>query len=709
MKKKIWLILANLALTGFLGGQEAENIGNKNDEEGKTLSTIVVTTPKDKKPSVVIEQKDLERRMPRNLREVLEFVPGVQANSRGGDDVRLSIRGSGNQAVVFTKNRGTDVLLNGFSINSADGTFDYGLVSPGLSQSSEVYLGGEAHSLGALSLGGALNLISPTGKTAVNRVRVDAGSFGFMRGLGTYGVSGKNLDGVIQFDVKKEKGFRDFSENDTQKFAFSMGAKLSPSVENRVFVHFARVNQNVSLPITQAELENNPSQGRVNGPPNNFNINEMYKPYYETYAGLMGDRLSIALDQNSLVELQLQHQYKDIDFRRPNVPIPTPYKSQRGPGWLNAISQDTGAQLKYVHQGILAGKQNDFSLGLRGSSMWAQEKLYPNIETVKGNIFADGNLFAGNLVFFMDEQYQVFDPLKIVGNLSGFYSQRNYEDKLNTGVTSLTKEQEYKGITGRLGAELEVIKSNYLFVFYNRNIEPPAFGDIISIPVSAPPAGIPQKISIQNLRTQKAHVSEAGIRHESPHVKFKSTAYYAWLDDEIIRYNPTAGIATVGNQTGINAGETRHYGVETSITTVLPLMGKHSIQVQGQYTWRRHQFYNDSIFGGNQIAGIPTMLLSAEILYQYDSGFYIGPNVTSSPDSYFVDNANTVKANLYYLLGARAGWRGQNLSLYLEGRNLANEAYVANLQAELNSVGTDPSIYFPGEGQSFYGGAEWRF
>lgn len=688
----------------------AETTTEERQEKATALETVVVTADKISRPTQTIDSKDLERRTPRSLEEALQYTSGVQANSRGGDDVRVSLRGSGLHSVVFTKQRGTEVFLNGFSINSADGTLDYGLISPAMAEALDVYMGGEAQRLGSTTLGGALNLISPTGRTAVNKLRLDGGSFGFIRGMGSLGVAGESWDAALQFDVKREDGFRDFSKGDAQKAAFNFGNQFTKNLSNRIYVNFARVNQDVSLPITQTELEANPRQGRVNGPPGNFNINSLYKPFYTTNSIFVGDRLTYALGEKSNLEFQVQYQFKDIDFRRPGIPAPPMVASQRGPGWLNAQTHDIGSQLRYVNQGTLAGRENAFTAGLRSAGMWGKETLAPNLQTIKGNKFADGDLFASNTVFFADNRWRVANPLFLNATVNGFYAQRNYKDKMNAGAggTNVSKNQDYSGVTTRLGADFVFLETNTLFAAYSRNIEPPAFGDLIMIPVPGPAPVVPQRIDVQNLNAQKAHVAEGGYKHKSKYLTFQTTGYLSWLKDEIIRYNPNPGVATVGNQTGVNAPKTRHYGIESVVALTLPLVGKHALRVQGQYTWRENRFDSDKDYGNNLLAGVPTMLLAGELLYQFDSMFYIGPTITATPVSYYADNANTIKANGYYLLGVRAGFSAGPFSVYLEGRNLTNEAYVANLQPELNAAGADQSVYFPGEGRSFYAGAEWR-
>lgn len=653
----------------------------------------------------------VERSAARTMEDALQSLPGVQARSRGGDDVRLSIRGSGLQNVVFTKARGVDVLVDGFPIGGADGNFDYGLLSPIFARETRVFYGGSATRLGSLSLGGALDLVTPRGDEVRNRLRVDAGSFGFARVAGSFGFADERSDAAIQFEARREDGFRDFAAGDAQKLAIQYGQDLGGGVKNRVFFNAARVYQDVSLPITQRELERNPEQGRVNGPPGNFNINALTQPFYETQSFRLADRLTIETADDALIQAEAFYLFRDVDFRRPSLPVPPPFAYQRGPGWLEAESHDFGATLRYEKQSEFFGHTNHFVGGLRLTGMWGQEAIYPNLQTRKGAKFADGDLFASNSVLFLENAWSWNEDLDLILGLRAAYSQRNYQDRFNQGAARLDLDQRYRDLAPRLGFESQLTDQLEWFGFASRNIEPPAFGDIISIPVRG---SVPQQIEVRRMKSQQSDVLETGVKMETDRFRWGATIYHAWVKDEILRYTPDPGVATVGNQVGENADKTRHYGLELAFDWTLwqdsgMEKDRDRLRLLGQYTLREHRYDNDSVFGNNSLAGVAPQLFSAELLYESANGWYAGINLSGSPVGYSIDNANTYDVNSYALLGARAGWQGENWAVFVEGRNLTDEAYAASFQNDINAGGSDQSVFFPGEGIGFSLGVERRW
>ncbi|BCB18647.1 hypothetical protein OCUBac02_15410 [Bosea sp. ANAM02] len=118
------------------------------------------------------------------IKDIVDYVPGVFAQPKWGDDTRLSIRGSG-----LSRNfhlRGTQLLMDGIiPLNTADGYGDFQEIEPSFYRYVEVFRGSNALRFGANALGSAINFVMPTGYDAPRaELRVDAGSFGALRTQG---------------------------------------------------------------------------------------------------------------------------------------------------------------------------------------------------------------------------------------------------------------------------------------------------------------------------------------------------------------------------------------------------------------------------------------------------------------------------------------------------------------------------------------------
>ena len=144
------------------------------------------------------------------IKDILDYVPGVFAQPKWGDDTRLSIRGSG-----LSRNfhlRGVQLYMDGIPINTADGYGDFQEIDPTAYKYVEVFKGANALQFGANSLGGAINFVTATGRDPYpNGVSVDMGGFGFKRLQANAGGANGPWDGFVTAATQAADGFRDHS------------------------------------------------------------------------------------------------------------------------------------------------------------------------------------------------------------------------------------------------------------------------------------------------------------------------------------------------------------------------------------------------------------------------------------------------------------------------------------------------------------------
>ena len=173
------------------------------------------------------------------IKDVLDYVPGVFAQPKWGDDSRLSIRGSG-----LSRNfhlRGVQLYMDGIPINTADGYGDFQEIDPTAYKYVEVFKGGNALRFGANSLGGAINFVTPSGRDPfVNGVSVDGGAFGFRRLQANAGGANGPWDGFVTASTQAADGFRDHSNGSATRVSGNVGYQFSPDFETRFYVNANR-------------------------------------------------------------------------------------------------------------------------------------------------------------------------------------------------------------------------------------------------------------------------------------------------------------------------------------------------------------------------------------------------------------------------------------------------------------------------------------
>jgi len=152
----------------------------------RALNPVVTTATRDARELrklpvsvTVIDTTTLARTSQVSLTEALRTVPGVIAgNLFGGDDVRLSIRGSGARGGFGV--RGIGILLDGVPITEPDGQTRLDQLDLGAARSIEIVRGPGSAMYGGTASGGVVNVITRSGRELQGvSVRMTGGGFGF--------------------------------------------------------------------------------------------------------------------------------------------------------------------------------------------------------------------------------------------------------------------------------------------------------------------------------------------------------------------------------------------------------------------------------------------------------------------------------------------------------------------------------------------------
>lgn len=271
MKKKILLTPIALVASMLVSGVYAQD---------KVLSPVVVTgqnNPSITQPSIdqakakvkeipggasIVDMENVREGRTSTWVDMLGMAPGVFVQERfGSEEARVAIRGSGLSRTFH--GFGLKVMQDGIPINYIDGNFDMQTVDPSSARYVEVLRGANASSYGSSTLGGAINLISSTGYDRRNLVRAEVGSYDYRRFQAQFGdfkeqADGKVFDYSVSLSANSQNGYRDWSEQESQKIVSNFGVKINQNLENRFY--FAAVNSNSHLPgsLTKAQLEQNP-------------------------------------------------------------------------------------------------------------------------------------------------------------------------------------------------------------------------------------------------------------------------------------------------------------------------------------------------------------------------------------------------------------------------------------------------------------------
>jgi iron complex outermembrane receptor protein len=643
--------------------------GARNPEDPPVVAEARARLSRTPGAVAVVSAESLATRYAPNIDDMLRDVPGVYAQKKWGGDVRISIRGSG----IGNANhlRGLLVSQDGIPFNEADGFGDVQMVDPLLARFTEVYKGGNALRFGGALLGGAVNLVTPNGRTLEETasLRVDFGSWQTGRLHAQVGGVSGNWDGFLGMTGATAEGWRQNSEGQQQYVTANIGRSFGDDREARLIVQGAYIHQDIpgSLTLTQA-LATPVSASPVNAA-------NAYQRDYASVRTTLSTRWRMS--QTLLFEGAVYGTWKDL--HHPIFQV------------IDQQSRNFGAFGRLDWEGSLFGLRADAFGGLwyRLGDLDAQQFI--NVRGSSGNRTAKARQNARALDVFGEGRLFVTERLALVAGGSFGRAERDFERFALPGVGGTfdqTLKKDYEWFAPRVGLLWESEAGSQAFANLTRSFEPPNFGSM------SPTVG-----GFAPVDAQEAWTLEAGLRGRTDRFSWDLVAYRAELDNELLNFvvNPALGIPAAT----FNAGPTIHQGIEAG----LDWRFAPGWRLRQTYTLSDFFFENDRIYGDNDLPLVPPHLYRAELRYDHPSGWFIAPAVETTPSDTWVDYRNTLKAPGYTVVNLGLGWKvDKRSSLFIDARNLLDERYVSNFNAVVDARTASTAVFWPGEGVSAFVG-----
>ena len=616
------------------------------------------------------------------LKDVLDYVPGVFIQPRWGEDSRLSIRGSG-----LARNyhlRGVALLMDGIPVNTADGHADFQEIDPTAFRYVEVYRGADALQYGANSLGGAVNFVTPTGRDQQgSTARFDVGSFGYARIQASTGAKSGAVDGFISGSWTKADGFRDQSEGESFRGSANLGFRLSENVETRFFINANKIDQEIPGAVTKA--------GALNDPETAWPENVRQDQARNVDSIRISNKTAVRLAPGTLVEFGGFYVDRKLDH-----PIFV---------YFDYDYEEYGAFARLTDTRDIGGFKNKLVAGTLLHDGTTDAHRFENLTGgVKGAELSRWTWDSENRSIYIENSFYVLKDLAIVGGTQFQHSVRDQQVVVGGGDS---RKDTFNLWSPKAGLLWEMTPSSQAYANVSRSAEVPIYDDLYH----------PFFNTYLGTKAQRATTYEIGTRGRTPDFSWDLAIYRSELKDELMCYAAQGSVCFAAN-----APNTVHQGVEIGfgaslVKGVFVTAGNmDELVVNAAYTFSDFKFENDATFGDNELPGVPRHYVRAEVLYKHPSGVYLGPNVEWVPEGYFADAVNVLSTDAYAIWGARLGFDdGGPISVYVEGRNLSDTAYIASSAIVADSRvgnlfgGTNEQLFEPGTGRAIYGGVQFKW
>lgn len=596
--------------------------------------------------------------------DALAYAPGVLAQSRHGQETRLSVRGSGIQRGFLL--RGVGLYQDGIPLNHADGTGDFQALDPVATQYIEIWRGANALEYGANGLGGAINFVSPTGLSAPGgELRLQAGSFGQRQGHANMGGSSGALDGFVSISRSEQDGWRQQSAYRSERVSANAGVRLGTALDLRGFVSY--VDSHLEMPgsLSRAVLDADPRQAA---------------PRYVSQGAVN-------------------------DFRQKRAALRLTWSPHTGVRWVSSVFASERDRFHAMTMGILQQDMDDTGVdsrltldfgeaaltrrlvaGVSLARLDGQEFRFANVGGRAGAATGHTWLDAHQDTVYAEYTHGLDARWSLQAGWQGLRARRQ---QTNPAAPASSYRVDFSDSAPKLGMLFAPAAGSQWFANVSGSIEAPPFGELVYNP-TRPLA-----------QAQGGTTAEIGWRGQLGGWNGDAVVYRSRVRRELLALADAQGIA-LGT---VNADRTVHQGLELSASgTLAP-----GWRLRTHYLYNDFRFDDDAVYGKRRLAGIAPHLLRADLQWQPHRRLRIAPGVDWQPGRTWVDHANTVAASGHALLSLKLGGElDRRWHWFVEGRNLANRRYVATSAVQANAHGLDGAFYFPGDGRSVYAGLTWR-
>lgn len=611
--------------------------------------------------ATVLDRAEIVDRIYVTPLDIVKQTPGVTINQyhQGGTAAAFQMRG-------FTScSHGPDaaIFLDGVPLNETDGYADTNYIIPEEIERVEIVKGPASALYGNYASAGAL-AFHTIKQGDFTRLKLQYGSFNTQDGVAVIARKDGKLDHVYAGELYHTDGRQNNSSWDKQNGAARWTYKLTDSLDATLGLRAFNSRWDSPGYINQRVYDINPNQS-VN------DVNGGWKKRAE----VRGD-VRYKLGETSKLIAYAWHHQQDFTRWYQNWVSPA-QKAGSNYGDERYFQREvSGTGLSYNYLGNILERETRFVLGLD----WMKE--FENRErwnlTVgngrnRGSKYQDFDIDLYTTALFSEFNYRIFKPLRLV--LGGRYDM--FSGHLNERLPSGQYDSNGPDIFSPKAALIYTVVENWdLYANYGKGFALPRDRDLWKRSYLDPA-----------IRYQY----ETGLKARP--VKWSEFGLALWRLDTDNDFQPKLSDPT----TLENAGETRRQGVEAE-ANFYPF--KH-VRLHLDYAYLDTEYLKFVDSGkdraGNRLAGVPQHVFNAEIGYQPDLGLGGRINYRYVTD-WWVDAANTIKADAFYSCNAQVSYRfDKRYKLALDVINVFDNKY-----SEYAGFANGEKTYAPADPLSAY-------
>lgn len=686
--KKIYLSFSILTLLATSAVAQNQPVKPKADT-AKQLQTVTIKGYLSEQPVLsvpasvsVLGSAQLRIQPDNSFVTALNTLPGIRAEERSPGSYRLSIRGSLLRSPFGV--RDVKIYFDEIPLTDAGGNTYLNSIDIGNIRHVEILKGPDGSLFGANS--GGVMLLS-----AVNRgdsSYLSAGLNGGSYGLFHEKVSLLNKSGKYRFNFNQSyqtyDGYRQNSRMHRNYLQAGDAWQYAANSELRAMALYSNLDYQTPGGLNLAQMMANPRSARLPTATLPGAIDQKIRISTKMLLGGLVNDMKIADGVRNVLAVFGNH----VDFANPFI---TNYEQR---------DEDTYGLRTYFE---FAGKNSEnfdgkLNLGMEWQQTNSLISNFNNNKGEKGAVQKIDKINTNQHFFFARYAANIYERLHAEAAVSLNYYHYKFRNTAPLNEPDFTDRDFSAQLMPRLALSYQITNDFIWRASVSRGYSTPTTAEVRPT----------DNIVNTNLQAQSGWNYETGfrLRNKDESMLLDASVFYYRIDNAIVRQlNP--------NETEFyaNAGGTKQPGFELAFTDWLIRRNStrfiRGLQFNTSFTASRFNFRDYNVAGnnysGNRLTGVPreVMVSSVQTIFPQYFSLFVQHNYTSSIP---LNDGNTVYANKYHLLQAKASWQHAlgktRLEIYVGADNLLNEKY--SLGNDLNAVGN--RYYNPSPPRNYYAG-----
>lgn len=661
MKKITQCLLISLLLQNFVYAQQTATT-----DSSKTLNEVVITAFEQNSAIAngtiikVLNSNSADRYNKTSLVNAFNTVAGVRMEERSPGSYRINIRGSSLRSPFGVRN--IKIYWNDIPVTDPGGNSYFNQFAFNNFSTMEI-IKGPAGSLYGAGTGGVILMhsLENSGKPAAINLEYLSGSYGLQNILSSVSFGEKNSRGLITYAHTESDGYRNHTKTQKNNVSFVTKFNVSDKQQITASVLYNHLFYEIPGGLTLAEFIANPKQAR---------------PAAGTQPG--ADAAKAAIYQRNFT-VGIIHRYNFTTGFKNSTTLYGAFAQIKNPTFRNYERRNEpgfGGRTSFIYEkkinetGIQIVTGAELQYGFFNTQVSKNKNGNPDTLQTNDDIqYSNSSIFAQGNVSIKDEWI-------ITAGISMNKSKVDFARLNNYPV--IKQGRTYKNeLSPRLAVQKK-FKNNYaVFASISRGFSPPTIAELL------PSTGVISTFL----------EAESGINYElggkiavlKGKLRLEATGFYFKLNNALVSRKDSSNADYF-----VNAGNTKQKGIEISADYSTSLKNSMLDYLSVKTAYTLHNFkYGDfkkdkTDFSGKKLPGVPgnTIVVLADVQFKkniyFNSTYYYTTKL-------FLDDANNIATDEYYLLGCRAGWKPT-----LKSRIAFNfYAGIDNLLDETYSLGND--------------------